>query len=49
MGKFIKQLLILTAMGLICLTIYAYMAPLFGVSFDPIRNISRVPVILDES
>lgn len=49
MGGFIKWLLILTMTGLICLTVYAYLGPFFGVSFDPIRNTKRVTVILNES
>jgi hypothetical protein len=49
MGRFIKWLLILATVGLICLTIYAYLGPFFGVSFDPIRSTQQVPVILNES
>jgi hypothetical protein len=49
MGGFIKWLLILAMTGLICLTVYAYLGPFFGVSFDPIRNTKKVPVILNES
>ena len=48
MVRFIKWLLILATFGLICLTIYAYLGPIFGISFDPIRSTQQVPVILNE-
>ena len=49
MISFIKSLLILAMIGLVCLTFYAYLGPFFGVSFDPTRNTKQVPVILNES
>jgi len=49
MVGFIKKLLVFIAIGMIFLTIYAYLAPLLGVSFDPVRNTKQIPVILNES
>ena len=49
MDKFIKWLLVLVTMGLIYLTIYTYLGPYIGVSFDPVRSTKQIPVILNES
>ena len=49
MKRLFKLLVYMAVTGVIGLVLYAYLGPLFGVSFEPIQNIERVPVVLNES
>ena len=49
MGKLFKYMIYLTIIGLICLILYTYIGPIFGVSLEPNRIIQRISVDLDES
>ena len=44
--KFLVYLAVTCGIGLI---LFAYLGPLFGVSFEPSQNIERVPVDLNEN
>lgn len=48
MFRILKWLFLLTALGLISLTLFAYLGPFFGVSFAPKQTLTTVPVILNE-
>ncbi len=49
MGKIFKYLLYLTIVGVICLILYTYISPVFGITLEPNRAIQRISVDLDES
>lgn len=47
MGKLIKYLIYVAILGAAALSIYAYVGPFFGVSFDPQKAEIVLPVTLD--
>ena len=49
MKKIFKFLIYLAVTCGIGLTLYAYLGPFLGVSFEPTQNMERVPVVLNES
>tara|TARA_B100001057_G_scaffold81047_1_gene76294 strand:+ start:813 stop:962 length:150 start_codon:yes stop_codon:yes gene_type:complete len=44
--KFSVYLVLTGSIGLI---LYAYLGPFFGVSFEPVQIMERIPVVLNES
>ena len=48
MFRLIKWLFLLAILSFISLSLFAYLGPLFGVSFAPTRSLTTVPVILNE-
>lgn len=48
MGRIVKWLLYLLALGAIALIAYAYVGPYFGADFSPPQTEVRQPVELDD-
>ena len=49
MGRVFKYLIYLIIIGFLCLILYTYIGPIFGVSLEPNRTIQRISVDLDEN
>ena len=47
MGRLLKFLLYLVALGFIALAVYAYLGPYFGVDFSAPQEEVRKPVVLN--
>ena len=48
MSRLIKWVLILCVFGFVALSVYAYVGPFFGVTFDPIRSPVSQSIQLNE-